>query len=205
MSDALRVRVLSPLLLAYIAVVAVAALPDPLRPGFLDRPQALATRLLASIGWRAGQPVFTGWDNPRRAIRAFCTHVEARAGAGADFALWPPDERCDSYGFRYRTDPREVVHFQSFYSARKQGMQDDALLRGLGRRYCVEARRLDAGVSSVAIVHYAMMVAYEDGALSVAPLQQFEWSCDGGRAERVALLPSSREMRAFWGGRNPWE
>ena len=205
MKDALRVLVGLPLLLAYIALIVVAALPDPLRPGFLDRPQTLAVELLGWVGWRAGQPVFTGWDNPNKAIRAFCTHVKARGGAGGDFTLWPPDERCDSYGFRYRTNPREVVHFQSFYSARKQGMKDEALLRGLGRRYCVEARRRDAEVSAVAFVHYAVMVAYADGLLSVSPLQQFEWSCDGARAERIALIPSQREMRAFWGGRGPWE
>lgn len=205
MKDALRVRLFLPLLLAYMVVVVVAALPDPLRPQIMDRPQASAAKLLASIGWRAGQPVFTGWDNPKKAIRAFCTHVKARGEASGDFVLWPPDERCDSHGFRYRMNPREIVHFQSFYSARKQGMKDAALLRGLGRRYCLEAHRRDAEVSAVAFVHYAVMVAYADGALSVAPLQQFEWSCEGGGAERVALVPSQSEMRAFWGERGPWE
>jgi hypothetical protein len=89
------------LLAAYAAALLLAALPRPVRPGWLDAPCAAVERLLRSVGLRGGIAVFLP---PRERIdhvlRNDCVRVRGLRQVGPPEILQPPEGRCVTRGLR---------------------------------------------------------------------------------------------------------
>ena len=88
--------------LGYLALRVLAAVPPPLRPGFLDAPGERAAAALGALSISPGLPIFSGSVTAVHR-RASCLEVSAALAGGGHETLYA--SACPPTGFRWRIDP----------------------------------------------------------------------------------------------------
>lgn len=197
-------------LCAYVAVLVLAAWPDPIRPAFLDPPHDLASRMLRLVGWKAGQNVFAIPERVDETYRAFCIRVKAELRGGGETGIGPADGRCPYARIRLHTPASEIfeVHilrlaWKTRKVTRSRHPMEIEMLGSLGRYYCRRAREQGLDATAVVLAEYAWMESYADGSIRRQPLVAYDWSCDVGQLRTVHYGMTPQELSRFWGG-TPW-
>ena len=200
-----RRRWLLPLLVGYVALLFLAAWPEPVRPGFADAPQLAAYRLLSLAGIRAGQPVFTIEDALEYGTVADCHYARGIEGSGAVVDVWPEGGRCKDGGFRFRLPPREIFHTRGLLQAlsmREIPQVRDGILGAMARTFCWRGDDV-APFASVDVLWVRNARNYEDATLLRQLLLTFSWDCAEERVTRHRFFPDERAVLAIW-GEEPW-
>lgn len=100
----LRNLLLLPLIVVYMLILLVAALPDAIRPSVIDAPSTAAKHILASVGVRAGMLVFGGEVEKKRfAKKSQCLVVTGTDWNGEETRIHPI-EPCPIQGFRWKPE-----------------------------------------------------------------------------------------------------
>jgi hypothetical protein len=206
-----------PLLVSYSALLALGALVPEVRPGFLDAPHELATRLLEVAGIRSGHVLMESNYPGDYRFQAYCMIVRGEGSDGESHFLFPGDGQCPRTGLRPRLPPMERALYRFLRAAWWQEIlaeQGDAagILRGrarrtlsrIGQHYCAREEMQALPDPRISLVWYAYEVSYETGDLRHWNFLQFGWLCESGQLVRESWLPSDVELLSFWGS-PPWD
>ena len=203
-----RRRIATPLLLGWMAVVALAGWTPEVRPAFLDGAQARAVDVLRLFGMSAGQPLFHTDANPWKQ-HAFCLYLRARPAPASGALLFPADGGCHFLGFHWRLPPVDrALHrmLSTAFGLRGRGevAQSDAFPRAIGRSYCLSAHGPGGtplvGLDGAWIWYFKN---YDTGQVLRRDGLVFSYTCaDATLAERE-WQPNDAAVLAVW-GTPPW-
>ena len=189
----------TPVLLLYMATVAMAGWPSEVRPAFLDSAHDTSIRAVRLLGMSAGQPLFQTDVSPWKQ-HGFCLFVREHGGE----ILFPPGNECRIEGFHWRLPPvHRATHrmLSSAYRGAADGRTEasDAFAKAVGRTFCLE-QEMPESVEAVWIWYYRH---YEDGRVLRQNGLYFSYSCEEAELTELAWRPDDASVLSFWGA-PPW-
>lgn len=186
-------------LVLYSAALLLAALPEPVRPGFLHDASRLTDNVLRQVLIRAGIPVFSP---PRERItdvlRADCIYVRGVDGAGRRSWIEPPDGRCVTQGPKPSIPDVEWM-LRSLMTG-GEGFQTAAMVQAVvGDFFCHASPWQSRDLSEIEILWVQPRFQIETGVESVRPVLAFRWRCAPPGVISDSRPPSAAEVEAFLG------
>jgi hypothetical protein len=202
----LRERGLRAAVLAYAALLVLAALPAKLRPALLDAPARAADRTLGAVAISPGLAIFSG---PVTAVhrRATCVRIRAERPGGGEETLY--SSGCPPTGFRWRIDPWDemieglvrrtrIERFAREPEAKPALSWDLVKLQAVGDFFCHSPLVAAGERAAVSLEFKNLLVLYSSGLHSEDRAISCRWRC----GTRPFAAPSCRrspraEERAY--------
>jgi hypothetical protein len=178
-------RALRAAVLAYAALLVVAAVPAPLRPSFLDAPARLAGRALEAVAVSPGLAIFSGSVTAVHR-RATCVRVRAERPDGAALTLYASG--CPPTGFRWRIDPWDemieglvrrtrIERFARDPGAKPPLSWDLIKLQAVGDFFCHSPLAAPGERTAVALEFKNLLVLYSSGLRTEDRAISCRWRC----------------------------
>jgi hypothetical protein len=185
--------------LAYLALLLLAALPGKLRPAILDAPCRLAARALDAVSISPGLAVFSG---PVTAVhrRATCLEIRAERPDGSLETLYA--SACPPTGFRWRIDPWDemvlgLVRRTRIERFAREPRSDDPprsaewrKLQAVGDFFCHSPEAASGARRAVTLETYDLLVLYSSGLHT----RDRTLSCRGRCGTRPFAWPACRRL-----------
>ncbi len=215
MTQALRRRRIGlSALVAYVAIVALAAWRHEIRPAFLDPPVALARSALALLGIPPGVAVFTAEvdTSPDAKIASLCLEARAVEGEGPARRIYPEvGRRCPAPAPRLWVRGEDIalsrfaVGMRSAVASRRAGTLAAAQVRFprlLAESLAghIQSRALADGLAPTryALLWTESRVGYGSGARSDRIVALLRWRADGEGGVFVSWKPDERTLQQHW-------
>ena len=173
-------------ILGYLALLLLAALPEPVRPSLLDAPAGFAARALGAVQVSPGLAVFSG---PVTAVhrRATCLEIRAERPDGSAETLYASE--CPPTGFRWRIDPWDEMvlglvrrtRIERF--ARESGSEEPTRsyewlkLQAIGDFFCHSPEAASGERRAVELEMHDLLVLYSSGIHSRDRTLECRWRC----------------------------
>jgi hypothetical protein len=173
-------------ILAYLALLLLAALPEKLRPASFDGPARLAARALDAVSISPGLAVFSG---PVTAVhrRATCLEIRAERPDGSLETLYA--SACPPTGYRWRIDPWDemvlgLVRRTRIERFAREPRSDEAprsaewrKLQALGDFFCHSPVAATGVRRAVTLDTYDLLVLYSSGVHTRDRTLSCRWRC----------------------------
>ena len=187
------------LLVVYSLALFLSALPAEARPGFLDRPSAIAESVLRLFAVRGGIAVF---EPPRervvKVLRNDCIYVRGLDAAGRSHWLQPTDGRCTLTGLRLSIPDVEwmlrslLTGGEGFHAVATQ----EAVV---GDFFCHAPPWRELGLREIELLWVQPRFDIDTGEERTEPVFAFRWRCEPPGVMSEANPPSEAAVRAFLG------
>ena len=189
--------------LAWMAVVILAAWPGIVRPGFLDDVHDRATTTLRFFGMMAGQPLFRTVANPWKQ-HGYCLFLRSSSDGRM---LFPPEGECQVMGVHLRLPPvARATHrmlssaWESADGGTRRSEESDAYVASVGRAFCRMSDPQPAALEAAWIWYYRN---YDDGRVLRRNGAIFDYSCEGEQLDDLTWHPGDPAVVEHW-GQAPW-
>ncbi len=173
-------------ILGYLALLLLAAVPEKVRPPFLEAPGRLAARALDAVSISPGLAVFSGSVTSVHR-RATCLSIRGERPDGSVETLYASE--CPPSGFRWRIDPWDEMvlglarrtRIERF--VRDSARDDPALtfelwkLQALGDFFCHSPEAAPGLRRTVTLETYDQLVLYSSGILTRDRTLSCRWRC----------------------------
>jgi hypothetical protein len=173
-------------ILGYLALLLLAAVPEKVRPAFLEAPGRLAARVLGAVSISPGLSVFSGSVTSVHR-RATCLSIRAERPDGSVETLYASE--CPPAGFRWRIDPWDEMvlglarrtRIERF--VRDSAGEDPTLsfelwkLQALGDFFCHSPEAARGPRRAVVLETYDQLVLYSSGVLTRDRALACRWRC----------------------------
>jgi len=146
----LRRRVLFPVLLVYVAILVVAALPESLVPDALSGPPRSARHVLWQLGWPAGMSVFSGRSVPEKVSVRWCYRISGYTREGSRDVLFDTMDGCRDGARDVFKDPyvryhrkmlgRSLAHLRHSHTHRNRNAYPLSALFAIADYHCHRTR-----------------------------------------------------------------
>jgi hypothetical protein len=200
-----RDRLLLAVLVAYFAMVVLAAWPAPVRPAALEAAHDTAGRWLQYVSILPGHSVFAMRDRASSIPVADCFYIRGSDARGGAHDVWPPDGRCVRRGVRFRIPPLAIFLARTLNQAGSTLSQPNAAVAhghafaAIGRTFCDRHGRGEPDYESVALAWVRDVRSYQDGSQLTQPVLVFSWACTPQQFRFVKWFPQGSELRSLFG------
>jgi hypothetical protein len=209
--ELLERRILVPVLVGYVALVALATLRHEIRPAVLDRATDFARGTLGLAGIRPGVAVFTAdtGSAPDAKIAAICLEVRSLSEGGAGRQIYPAeDASCPARpprlwvrGEQILLD-RSVMSLRAAVAARRAGDSGPSrmrfaklLARSIAAHFVARDRLAGAAADRYALLWREARISYRTRARSDRIVALLSWRNAADPQVFIAWQPDEAKLR----------
>jgi hypothetical protein len=177
------VYVLLPGLVGYMALLILGAWPEPLRPGFVERPHRLANAVLNSLTIYPGQDVFKGAETFDFKLKAWCIAVVGHTDTGDLRVLYERGDDCVRPSFRWHADLynvtlQQLLIFSDKVQSSSHHQSTSILLTNIADYYCHSTLINHGDVAQVSILSVQVFKSYTTGEIARRTTLDYHWNCN---------------------------